>query len=101
MTKETEGSAPFAVIIDLAKKREDLEEPLRLIAWVMRLDGARIISRRPGRIEMTNQNKRSVIRITLANPFEREAALYVEKGEAIPQAVLYDLALWRREHGLG
>lgn len=90
---------PLAMVIDLARSAEDLKKPTRLIAWVMRSSGRHVISRRPGLVETANLNERSVIRIMLANPFEREARLYADKGEPVPQQVRDDTLRWRREHG--
>jgi len=99
MVEETDKNVPLAVVIDLAQTREGLEKPTRVIAWIMHFSGRRVVSQRPGLVESVKRNERNVIRIMLANPFEREARLYAEKGEPIPQQVRDDIARWRREYG--
>ncbi|MDQ7814178.1 MAG: hypothetical protein RDU25_00005 [Patescibacteria group bacterium] len=99
MAEKSDSSEPSAIVFDLSQIREDVGRPTRLMSWLVRHSGRRVLSQRPGRVEAGAGQARHTIRVTLANPFEREAVLFHEAGEPVPQHVLEDIKRWQREHG--
>lgn len=89
-----------ANLIDLSMVRHRLSVPTGLLTRLLEMTGTQILSASPGKVRAQTPDG-SVLEVTVKpiNVFEREARLYLQKGEPVPERVLADLERWELENG--